>query len=109
MSHRTTLSTEIKEKNLAIQALKLAGWRYTEEGESLRIISGPMSRSVINLRTGKITGDTDWHSRGQLGALNKHYMEAKIRSEAIKKGATIESREVLKNGDIRLVMTANFG
>lgn len=109
MSHRTTLKTEITEKGLAIQALKSAGWGYAEEGSHLRITSGPMNRATINLSTGEVSGDTDWHGRGQLGALRKHYSEAKIRADVLKRGATIDSREVLKSGEIRLVVSANFG
>jgi hypothetical protein len=110
MSHRVTTKTQITDKNLATQALKAAGWSYSEEGNSvLRINSGPMNRSVLDLRTGNITGDTDWHNKGTLGALRRHYSEQKVRQEANKTGATIESREVLKNGDVRLVLTANFG
>ena len=109
MSHRVATKTQITDKKLAIEALKLAGWSYRESGNSLRVTSGPMNRSTINLTNGEIVGDTDWHSTEQLGALRQHYGEAKVRSEAIKTGATIESREVLSNGEVRLVLTANFG
>lgn len=109
MSHRVSTKTEIKEKDLAIQALKAAGWGYNEQGNTLYITTGPMARSTIDLKTGTVTGDSDWHSRDTLGALRQHYSEAKVREQALKTGATIESREVLKNGDVRLVLTASFG
>jgi hypothetical protein len=103
MSHRITTRTKIKDKKLAIQALKQAGWSYNESGSTLRITDGPMRSSAIDLSTGDIRGDTDQHSRNQLGALRKYYGEAKYRQECIKRGALVESREVIKNGDIRLI------
>lgn len=109
MSHRVTTQTDIKEKDLAIQALKAEGWSYTETGDTLHITSGPMRNASLNLRTGNVTGDTDWHSRDTLGALRQQYSVAKVRKEAIKTGAVIESQETMKNGDIRMVLTANFG
>lgn len=104
MSHRVTTRTEIKDKSIAIQALKSAGFAYAERGETLSVTSGPMSGANIDLRTGVITGDTDRrHSQKSLGSLRKHYTEAKFRKEALKQGHQVESRQVLKNGTIRLI------
>jgi len=108
MSHRTRHSTDIKDLNLATQTLKDAGWEYKKEGSTLRITSGPMRYSTIDLRTGIVTGDSDFHNRRTVGAFRQRYSEQRVRQEAVKSGATIESREVLQNGDIRFVMTANF-
>lgn len=109
MSHRVTTQTKITNKKIAIEALKLAGWSYSESSNKIRVTSGPMNRSVIDLSTGNVVGDSDWHSQKELGALRRHYSEAQIREEAIKSGHTVESREVLQNGDIRLVMSGNLG
>lgn len=109
MSHRVTTQTQITNKDLAVQALKSAGWSYDANDSTIRITSGPMRNSSINVRTGTVTGDSDYHNRGTLGALCRHYAEAVIRAEAAKNGHTVESREVLQNGDFRLVLTANFG
>jgi len=105
MSHRVTTRTEIKDKSIAIQALKSAGFSYAERGDtSISVTSGPMSGASIDLRTGVISGDTDRrHSQKSLGALRKHYTEAKFRKEALKQGHQVESRQVLKNGTIRLI------
>lgn len=108
MSHRVTTKTDITDKNLAVEALKAAGWDYTEEGNSvLRVTSGPMNRSTVNLRTGHVTGDTDWHSRDTLGALRQHYSEAQFKAGIRKSGAMIDSREVQKNGDIIYTWSGN--
>jgi hypothetical protein len=68
-----------------------------------------MRNSALDTRTGTVTGDSDYHNKKTLGALQRHYAEAVIRAEAAKNGHTVESREVLQNGDFRLVLTANFG
>lgn len=110
MSHRITTKTEINNKKLAIQALKIAGWSYTEQGNTLRIHDGPMSNASVNTSTGEVTGDTDWHRRtggDGLQALNKYYAEAKIRRETQKQGGQIMSREMTKNKNI--VLIASFG
>jgi hypothetical protein len=109
MSHRIVMESPITNKDLAIQALKSAGWKYTEQGSNVLVVtSGPMRNATINLLTGNVTGDSDLHSKDTLDALRQSYSEAIVRQEAIKSGATIETREVLKNGNIRFVLTANF-
>lgn len=110
MSHRVTTQTNITDKDLAIQALKTAGWDFSERGESLYVSSGPMARSSINLKTGVVEGDTDWHNRGDdsLGALKRFYAEAKAVEECRIQGVTIESREVTKEGEIVLTCQAAF-
>lgn len=112
MSHRVTTQTEIKDKALAIRSIQAAGYSYQDQGESLMITSGPMNRATINLTTGVVTGDSDYHSRGDdsLGALKQHYAEAKYRAEMQKNGHEIISRSVDKQtGDILLHCRAAFG
>lgn len=106
MSHRVTSQTNITNKDLAIQALKTAGWGYAEQGSSIRITSGPMQHAVLNLQTGEVEGDSDWHNSGDnsLGALKKFYGEAEVEEEARIKGIDIEKREVLSNGAIKLTL-----
>jgi len=108
MSHRITTKTQITNKELAIDAVKMAGWSFQESGNAITITSGPMNRARINLQNGNITGDTDWHNKEQLGALRQNYSEAVVRQQCRKTGASIESRTVQKDGKVRLVMTANF-
>lgn len=112
MSHRVTTQTEIKDKGIAIMALKKAGYSYIDEGSSLRVTSGPMSRSVIDLKTGDITGDTDYHSKSDdsLGALKQFYAEAKYTAELQKAGGEVVERSVEKaSGDVILRVRVNFG
>lgn len=111
MSHRVTTETEIKDKTLAIQALKQAGFAYNDAGSTLHIVSGPIANSSIDLTTGVITGDTDrGHRRGNdgLGVMKRYYAEAKVRQECALQGITIEERIVEKNGAIRLRCQGHF-
>ena len=109
MSHRVTTQTEIKDKALAIEAIKAAGFTYAEDNDRLHITSGSMQNATIDLRTGIVSGDTDHrHTKEKLGALRKHYTEAKFRAECLKQGISIESRRVDEHGNIRLMCQAHF-
>lgn len=112
MSHRVTTQTEIKDKALAIQALKAGGFSFSEQGTNLTVTSGPMRNATINLSTGLVSGDTDFHSKDDLGALRQAYAEAKYKKECQKQGISVDSRKVITvNGQqvIRLECTAAFG
>jgi hypothetical protein len=110
MSRQITTRTEIKDKALAIAALKTAGWRYHEDGNKLTVSSGPMSGSIIDTSTGTIQGDSDMHRRDELGALKKFYSEAAYKKALFITGAQVidGSREVLKNGNIVFMCSGNF-
>lgn len=103
MSHRITTKTQITDKNLAEKALKASGWSYNVDGRSIYVTSGPMRNASINLATGGIVGDTDYHSKDSLGALRQQYSLAKVKAECAKQGHTIESQRVdSKTGEIVL-------
>ena len=111
MSHRVTTQTEIKDKALALQALKQAGFKYDEMGTSIHVTSGPMAGATLDLTSGQVTGDTDQgHNRGNdsLGLLKRHYAEAKIRQECALQGISIDERVVEKDGRIRLKCQGHF-
>ncbi len=110
MSHRVTTKTEIKDKGLAINALKAAGFGYEDLGSSLRITSGPARNATLDLKTGEILGDTDYSHQNNddsLGILKRYYAEAKYRQECQIQGYTIESREEMKDGRIVLTCYGN--
>lgn len=110
MSHRITTKTKITDKKLAAQALKAAGWSFTEDGNRLFITDGPMRNASLNLSTGEVVGDTDYHNSDNLGALRQHYGLAAYKAQCFEQGATIESESVdAKTGEIVLVVTASFG
>jgi hypothetical protein len=104
MSHRVTTSTEIKDKALAMQAAKAAGIGVTEDGSFLRFTSGALNHAVLDLRTGQISGDTDFgHTQDKLGLLKLHYSEAKYKLECARQGIMIESRTINRNGEIEMI------
>lgn len=103
MSHRVTVNTEIKDRALAIEALKSAGISFREQGDTLALESGDYRNATLNLKTGAITGDTDWgHNAGKLGLLRQNYAEAKFKQEAFRQGVSITDRTVDKDGNIVL-------
>jgi hypothetical protein len=106
MSRRVTFRSELKDRDLTIQALKSLNYSYNETGSNtLLITSGPMNRATINLSTGEVEGDSDYHTRGELGGLRQAYSEAEFRRITQRQGATIESREVnASNQVIRLLV-----
>jgi len=111
MSHKITTQTSITEKTLALSALKTAGWAHSESGDNIRVTSGPMSGSTINLKNGTVSGDSDHVNKSDdsMGALKRYYGEAKFRKEALMQGIDIENREVeAQTGDIILHCNAHF-
>ena len=104
MSHRVTTQTEIKDKALAMQAAKAAGIGVIDDGNYLRFTSGALSHAILDLRTGQITGDTDYgHTTDKLSGLKLHYSEAKYKLECVRQGIMVESRTVTKDGEVELI------
>lgn len=111
MSHRVTTQTEIKDKALAIEALKASGASYVDRGQTIDVTSGPMNGATIDLRTGSIGGSWDVGLRNNndsIGFLKRFYAEAKIKQECHLQGIIIESREMQKDGTIKLVCQGSF-
>lgn len=103
MSKRITVKTNITDVNYASTALQQAGWGFVVNGNVVQITSGPCRNANIDLRTGDVSGDTDWkHTSASLGQLRQGYAEVKFRAEAFKEGVQINQRIVEKNGDVRL-------
>jgi len=106
MSHRVTTETEMTDRTLVKSACKQQGVNFTESGDTMHFTGGPLNGATLNLKTGQITGDTDYgHSRASLGALKQAYGEAKYLFECQKQGIQVESRTVdTKTGDIILML-----
>jgi hypothetical protein len=103
MSHRVTTRTAIKDKDLAKAALQQAGYSFSEHGNSLTITSGDLRNANLNLDTGDVTGDSDYrHTEAKFGALKQYYSEQKYKQELAKQGGYVDSREVMRDGVIRL-------
>jgi hypothetical protein len=103
MSRRITYKSQIKDRDLAITALTDLQVSYRDLGEDqIQITSGAMSRAIINLKTGEVVSDSDYHNHEDLGGLRQAYSEADVRRVMNRQGATQESRTVLANGDVKL-------
>lgn len=105
MSHRVTVQTEIKDRNLAVAALNAKGIQFRESGSQLSLLSGDFAGATLNLSTGAlVSGDVDYHrvDESKMGLLRQAYAEQKYRAEAFKEGITIESAHTDKQGVIRL-------
>src|SRR5512142_484544 len=103
MSHRVTYKTQITNATSAQAALRQLGWKFSLSGDTLNIQSGPLNRASVNLKTGLISGDTDWHKDENCNAFRQAYTEAEFKRHAVNMGITIESREVETNGNIVLM------
>ncbi len=104
MSHRVTTETEIKDKALLTQAAKSANITFTEHGDTIRFTSGALANATLDLRTGRITGDSDYgHTSSGLGVLRQAYGEAKYKMECARQGIQIESRSVDREGNVVLM------
>ena len=104
MGQRITVKTDITNKDFACQALKTSGLAYEEIGSTLlRIASGTLAGTTIDLTSGAVSGGTDLgRKRESLGSVRQHYAEAKFRHEAARAGVQIRARTVEKDGTIRL-------
>ena len=105
MSRRISTQTKITDRAIAIEALKIAGHTYREDGNTIHITSGDLNRCMLDLSTGTVSGDSDFrtHSEARMRLLNVAYAEAICRRQCNLSGAQIESREVQKNGEVLLV------
>lgn len=104
MSRRITTETNITDRDMAIEALELADISYTVQGDSIFMSSGDFRNARLDLKTGAISGDSDYgHTSEKFGLLRQHYGEAMVRAEARSNGTTIESRDVDEEGNIVLM------
>lgn len=111
MSHRVTTQTEIKDKTIALAALKASGASFVDRGQTIEVTSGPMNGATIDLRTGSIGGSYDVGLRNtndSIGYLKRFYAEEKVKAECHLQGIVIESREVQKDGSIKLTCQGHF-
>lgn len=103
MSRRIQQSTDLKERELVMRALELADIGYRVDGNYVHMTSGALNHATLDLKTGNITGDSDYgHTENAFGLLRQWYGEALVRRECAKNGTTITERETNDEGDIVL-------
>lgn len=103
MSHVITTNTEITKAEPAKAALEENGWDYQELDSRIQVRSGPLGGATIDLATGKIHGDTDYHDNKKLNALNAPYAKHMVMQDIQGRGGVIESNEVMSDGNLRIV------
>jgi hypothetical protein len=103
MSRRIENQTNITDKDLALRALTAAGMEHQVQGDRIYIKSGAMAGATVDLRTGMVSGDSDFgHTEDSLGVLRQYYSEALFKRECGRQGTVIDQRRVEANGDIVL-------
>ena len=92
MSYRRTTQTNMTNRAIVAQALKNEGVSYRENGDTFTFTSGPLNRATLDLKTGAVTGDSDFgHTEKVLGSLRCAYSMALDFDKQIKEGAVLES------------------
>ena len=84
------------EKDVVLKVAKSQGIACSESGSNVHFQSGKLKNAMLDTRSGRITGDTDFgHTESALGMLRQAYSEELYRRECLKQGIQIESRTVL--------------
>jgi hypothetical protein len=95
------------EKSIAIAALTSAKLSFTEQDDVLYVNKGGGRQNFsINLKTGSITGDSDYHKADELGLLRQHYSLAKFLKEAQDQGHQVQNQFTDEQGNIVLLCRA---
>lgn len=104
MSRIIQLQTEMTDLNLATTALESAGIAYTVNGDIIRMLSGDLNNATIDLKSGRISGDSDFkHTSYKFGMLRQHYSEAQVREAYAKEGTQVDERATDTEGNIVLM------
>ena len=104
MSRKITNKVNITDRELAKDALSLAGCEFKDEGKTLFITSGTLCNASLCLETGVLSGDSDFgHSAAKFGVLRQYYAEAQVRQEYAKNGTTVDEKQVDEEGNIVLM------
>lgn len=111
MSHRVSIKSSITNAAACEAALKSKNWTYSLNNNIVHVTGGPMRGASINLRTGEVAGDSDYHRASNsegLGALNQAYAEQLIRMDVASKGGYIEECITQRDGTVRMVANLSF-
>lgn len=104
MSHRVTVQSDMTDKSIAIAALTSANLSFTEQDNILYVQQGGGRQNfTINLKTGAIVGDSDYHKEAELGLLRQHYSLAKFMKEALDQGHQVQSQFTDEQGNFVLL------
>jgi hypothetical protein len=97
----------MKDKAILAHACKMAGQAFVEQGQTVRFTGGRLNNAVLDLKTGRISGDTDYgHTSDGLGELRQTYSEVLYKNKLNLEGIAIESRTVNAEGNVVLMYSA---
>jgi hypothetical protein len=102
MSHRVTTETKITDRETAITAFKKANVFFTENKGSFDIKCG-RTNGVLDLATGKITGDSDHWNAKDFDGLKQAYAVEVYVNELRRQGASVQNTTVDTEGNIVIV------
>lgn len=108
MSHRARFESSIKNIDIAQRALTKAKIAFRVEGSNLVLLDGDYKDTVINTRTGQITGaDTDWNrgaTNERIGTLRQIYSVEERLDMHFKVGTTVTNQYTRMKGSQQVVV-----
>lgn len=99
MSRRIEFTTNLTNADLLVKAFKRLGYKYSNKGP-IYSIDLPRGFADINTVTGKVSGDEDFLKKTTLQKVYQAYSEEEVLEKIYLQGATVESREVDKQGNV---------
>lgn len=108
MSHRARFETQIKDSAIAKRALTKANIAFREEGSRLVLLQGAFKDTVIDTRTGVVTGaDTDNNrsaTNERIGSLRQIYSVEERLDMHFKVGTTVTQQYTKMKGNQQVVV-----
>lgn len=108
MSHRARFDTQIKDAAIAKRALKKANIAFREEGTRLVLTEGAFKDTVIDTKTGYVTGaDTDNNraaTNERIGSLRQIYSVEERLDMHFKVGTTVTNQFTRMKGNQQVVV-----
>lgn len=108
MSHRARFETQIKDATIAKRALKKANIAFREEGSRLVLTEGAFKDTIIDTRTGAVTGaDTDNNraaTNDRIGSLRQIYSVEERLDMHFKVGTTVTNQYTKMKGNQKVVV-----
>jgi hypothetical protein len=100
MSHRVTTQTQMNDRVHAAAAFTKAKISHKDLGNGKFSLTAGRSQGVLDIGTGEIVGDGDRWNESDFNVLKQAYAEEVFTSELRRQGATVQSRDVDKEGNI---------
>lgn len=103
MSHKVTFKSTITDDAILRRMFTRLNIPHKVTGTSYRVSGSRFDGATIDPSKGTVTGDSDWVTKDTIQQLNQAYSEEEVLAKIELQGASIESREVDRNGSIILM------